>query len=230
MDKSAKQLGRRMLAIYRATEEQTAKAAESVNASCKPGCAACCNHQVLVSLPEAVAMAEPLMENPQVLAQTIQRCHEQLKVQKLDRDAHFRQNIPCVFLTADKHCGIYERRPIACRNHVVVSPPENCAPSDEPKEVTRLNLSKVDNYMLEQSAWVSKQRQIPILIAPIPVALLWAIRLLTEGENAFINALENEQDLGILDIRGWTQHALRVAEKDESKSLWVPPDMKGTES
>lgn len=212
LEKGAKQLGRRMLAVYRATEEQTQKLAESVGATCKPGCAACCNTQVYVSLPEAVAMIEKFVHDPNMVADIVQRCTEQLPHQKLDKTVHFSQGIPCVFLTREKKCGIYNERPVACRNRIVVSPPADCEYSAEPKSIERLNMDKVDTYMMSESARVSHQRQIPILLAPIPVAILWALRLLTEGEAAFTNLLESQEDMGILDIRGWTQHALKMAQ------------------
>lgn len=216
MDKGAKQLGRRMLAVYREIEPRMQQHAAEAGTTCREGCASCCNLQVFVSLPEAVAMIEPLMEDKRAIADLVMRCEQQLQFQKLDRAAHFAQGVPCVFLTGVKTCGIYERRPVSCRNHYVASPPENCAHDPEgAKEIQRLNTEKIDTFMLNESLRVSKQRQIPVLLAPIPVAILWAMRLLAEGEAAFVQALESPEDLGILDIRGWTQHAMRVVHKEE---------------
>lgn len=217
MDKGAKQLGRRMLAVYRETEPRMAKLAEDVKSTCKQGCAACCNIQVYTSLPEAVAIVEPMMHDQRAVADLVQRCEAHLPVQKLDRTEHFAQGVPCMFLTGDKLCGIYDRRPVSCRNHIVVSDPANCAYSPEgSKEVQRLNTERIDAFMLGESLRVSKQRQLPVLLAPLPIALLWALRLLAEGEAAFVRALESPEDLGILDIRGWTQHALRVVNLEDS--------------
>jgi len=226
MDKGARQLGRRMLAVYRELEPRTQQMAKDVGSTCREGCSACCNIQVYVSLPEAVAIVEPFLADQNALADLIRRCHDQLAYQKLDRTEHFAQSVPCVFLTGVRTCGIYDRRPVSCRNHIVVSPPENCAYNPSPAadaEVRRLNTDKLDNFMLGEALRALKQRQIPVLLAPIPVAVLWAIRLLAEGEHAFIKALESPEDLGILDIRGWTSHALKM-EQAESRIVLTGDD------
>lgn len=212
MDKGAKQLGRRMLAIYREIEPRMQQKAQEAGTTCTAGCAACCHVQVYVSLPEAVAIVEPLVHNKEALGDLIQRCYAQLPLQKLDRTEHFAQQVPCVFLTAEKTCGIYERRPVSCRNHIVVSAPENCAyDPNGAKEVLRLNTEKIDAFMLSESMRAMKQRQIPLVLAPLPIALLWAVRILIEGEAAIVKVLESDEDLGILDIRGWTQHAMKLS-------------------
>jgi len=59
-----------------------------------------------------------------------------------DRDVRMRyaaryyaMRIPCPFLE-NESCGIYEDRPLRCREFLVTSPPENCA-SDHPGRITR---------------------------------------------------------------------------------------------
>lgn len=208
MDKGAKQLGRRMLSVYRQLDEPLQKFAADNGATCQKGCAHCCNRQVFISMPEAVAIAEDLLLDPAKAADVVRRCYEMLPRLKLDANAHFKQAIPCVFLTGEKECGVYDSRPMPCRHHFVASPPSDCSPMVDGTTVVRLNTQKVDAFVMQESLRVSKQRQVPVLLAPIPVAVLWAMKLLSEGENEFMKSLSLPEDLGIFDIRGWTQHAL----------------------
>jgi Fe-S-cluster containining protein len=54
--------------------------------------------------------------------------------------AYFSLRLPCPFLE-DGACSIYDDRPLACREHLVTSPPENCsAPHHPPVETVELPL------------------------------------------------------------------------------------------
>lgn len=207
MDKGGRQLGRRMMAVYRQLQEPLEKYAADNNTTCRKGCASCCNLLVYISLPEAVAIAEKVLEDPARTADVLRKCYEQIQKLHLDADKYFRQAVPCMFLDESKACTVYDVRPMPCRHHYVVSPPEDCSPLVDGKTIVRLNTQKADVFVTQESLRVSKQRQIPLLLAPIPVAVMWATKLLTEGEAAFMRALETEEDLGLMDIRGWTQHA-----------------------
>lgn len=213
MDKGAKQLGRRMLAIYREADALPQMGEVRKAASCTKGCTACCNNLIYVSLPEAVAMVETQMGNPSRLAALVKSCYEQLPKLVPDRKAYFAKQVPCVFLAPDGACGIYESRPVPCRNYFVVSPAEDCTWTGTEKQVQVVDVGALDVAMLEESARAVRQRTLPILLAPIPVAVLWAVRLLSEGEDSFRRTLETEPDLGILDIRVWTRHALATVDE-----------------
>lgn len=49
-------------------------------------------------------------------------------MEKVTMEEWFATETPCVFLTEDQKCSIYDVRPSACRHHVVFSPPKRCAP------------------------------------------------------------------------------------------------------
>jgi len=123
--------------------------------SCRMGCAACCRQVVAVSALEArelVKRAErlpeplrtrvkerfaaarrrleveaphliPRMLNPQDFATDAPHAADELL--EFGRE-YLRLRIDCPFLE-DEKCSIYEHRPVACRQYVVVSPPEHCA-------------------------------------------------------------------------------------------------------
>lgn len=217
MDKGARQLGRRMLAIYREMDPVLSAAAEHHKVTCRPGCAACCYLQVPVSLPEAVAIVEPLIKDRQALARLVVRCYELIEKAPMDRVEHFKAQLPCVFLGSDKRCTVYERRPDGCRTHLVVSPPENCAADAADPGVMRLDTVALTEEVMQESLRVLKQRQLPLLLAPMPVAVVWAVRLLVEGEDAFRKTVETAESLGKADMRMWTAHLLMTYTPEQGR-------------
>ena len=120
--------------------------------SCRPGCTACCHHLVVVSPLEAHALAEYLVAHPETaraIATRIPRWREQIAahpelrmgLERLnaaegylpDEEGgaleleYFRAVLPCPFLAPETQlCSVYPVRPFACREHMVVSPPELC--------------------------------------------------------------------------------------------------------
>ena len=116
--------------------------------SCARGCAACCKRQpVPVTPPEAHALARLVDRLPEPRRSAIRaafaRAVEALKAAGLyevyvrrDPDItreealavvrrYMALGLHCPFLVDDA-CGIYEERPIVCRQYLVTSPPENC--------------------------------------------------------------------------------------------------------
>lgn len=52
--------------------------------------------------------------------------------------AWFDQARPCVFLTAEQRCSVYQFRPVACRVHYAWSEPKLCSPPTGSDEITQL--------------------------------------------------------------------------------------------
>jgi Fe-S-cluster containining protein len=128
----------------RAVERQGARV------SCRAGCAACCRHPVPVSESEARALkrlvdAMPQPRRTQVrerFAAAVRRLADNGLLERV-RDTspagrllavaldYLRLGLPCPFLE-DESCSIYPDRPVACREYLVTSPPEECSrPAEE---------------------------------------------------------------------------------------------------
>lgn len=225
LDKQAKQMGRKMLAIYEETAPKLKKlTSEGVPTTCTKGCSHCCSLQIYISLPEAVAIAERMSQTPARLKQMVQKCEEHIGKQQLNQSAHFKQNLPCMFLTNNKECSIYDVRPMPCRHHYAVTPPESCAPNAEQEsEVGRYDTSEVDREVMMTAVKEYRRANLPPLIAPIPVAVLWALRLLESGPVKFLSLLETQENLGLADIRMWTQISLMNNESTK-ESPEQPPE------
>lgn len=115
--------------------------------SCRAGCGACCRQMVPIAESEAFALQQLVQAmTPErrrrvednvafaikqlgegglidLLRRGSSLALEQLAAMDID---YFHRHIPCPFLE-DESCSIYDHRPLACREFLVTSPPENCA-------------------------------------------------------------------------------------------------------
>jgi Fe-S-cluster containining protein len=127
--------------------------------SCKPGCAACCRHLVLVSDIEARVLAGLVAGMPEPRRSRVRErfaaVQQQMAVAGLAEPAdnaaglpverlvklafdYFRQRIDCPFLE-DEQCSVYADRPLACRKVVATSPAEFCVePGDDRVHLLRV--------------------------------------------------------------------------------------------
>ncbi len=129
------------------------KETRGVNASCGPGCGACCRQLVPISLSEAAFLREVLI--PDLPEEHRNRVEERIRKAAVDlaesglaneienlpsctspeaRQAtglrYFIQSIPCPFLE-EESCSIHPMRPLACREYLVTSPASRCARPQE---------------------------------------------------------------------------------------------------
>jgi Fe-S-cluster containining protein len=115
--------------------------------SCRAGCGACCRQMVPLNVFEAEALTEWLQTLPaERQAELAGRFHRALCALRdagmIDRILesewvledgpttqlsidYFRVGVPCPFLE-NESCSIHPIRPLACREYLVVSPPEMC--------------------------------------------------------------------------------------------------------
>jgi Fe-S-cluster containining protein len=97
------------------------------------GCCACCYEPVYCSSDEVKHMLEMLNDRQKmgVAHQMVESIAIVKKSGLFDIDMPpvmewKALNLPCPFLV-DGQCSVYERRPISCRAHMTVGPPEWCA-------------------------------------------------------------------------------------------------------
>ncbi len=115
--------------------------------SCKSGCGACCRQLVPIAEVEARDIRDVIERMPEPrrslvrsrFAQARLRLEQSGLLEQLQRRPewtegegrsiginYFREGIACPFLEAES-CSIYHDRPVACREYLVTSPPEECA-------------------------------------------------------------------------------------------------------
>jgi Fe-S-cluster containining protein len=121
--------------------DESATEAAGSPVTCRKGCGACCRHVVPVSPPEAFLLAEVLEEsrpeNPEWEIGFDENM-ERLKREGLENaslinhaDVYFSLRMPCPFLS-EESCSIRARRPLACREHLVISSPAHCVSYPDP--------------------------------------------------------------------------------------------------
>ncbi|MBM4107435.1 MAG: YkgJ family cysteine cluster protein [Phycisphaerae bacterium] len=128
---------------------------EGRSVSCRAGCGACCRQLVPISRVEARRLLGVIeaMPDPRGAAvrERFRRAAEAIRAAGLSDTLlhprrekieslrelgvdYFRLGVPCPFLE-DESCGIYEERPLICREYLVTSPAERCATLDDVKGV-----------------------------------------------------------------------------------------------
>lgn len=183
MDKQVRRIGRRVLEVYK--EQNVDDIASDERVSCTRGCNHCCKRMIMVSLPEGIAIAERITKDPYYQARLpmfMRMLYKQvqfLEANKLD------DVTSCMFLKEDGDCGIYDFRPSACRYLFVVSDPENCK-RDNKSTVSRVDMTKEEERVWSEGNRLSKQVGVPHpMLAPLPVAILWGMKILQEGVSGF---------------------------------------------
>ena len=187
---------KRMLPVFQTLADTliqlTANAAAEtgVKISCQKGCAACCRKLIPISKIEAVRIAElieslPETKSSEVFARFIAARKKLQDLGLLDAllnsenltgeevislgTEYFKHWITCPFLE-EESCLIYENRPVACREYLVASPPENCFPdSPTTEDVLRLNLpSSVSTALasINENPFEERAKWIPLIVAP----------------------------------------------------------------
>ena len=117
--------------------------------ACRANCSQCCRYLVPLTIPEAVRLTEEVTTMPQwkrrfvnerslLTARGILELTPKYTLEKFTNtrpesgcnledvsDWYSSINLPCPFLLNDL-CMIYEQRPIACREHLVIGSASNC--------------------------------------------------------------------------------------------------------
>jgi Fe-S-cluster containining protein len=125
------------LARHAMALQQSLPQRDEETVSCRKGCGACCRQVVPLTPPEAFHLEELVAQAPSERKRKL-NLRFRLVVRRLKREgmaqvplfhhagAYFRLGIACPFLE-DESCSIHLDRPLVCREHLVVSPAENCS-------------------------------------------------------------------------------------------------------
>jgi Fe-S-cluster containining protein len=169
---------------------EQAVAARGETVSCAKGCGACCRQPVPIAEVEAFQLAELVENLPEPRrAEVKQRFQEGAahfheigwfeRVENCPPDAaekleslvgeYFQQGVACPFLV-DESCSIHQERPLACREYLVTSPPENCAKPE--RNIKGVPLLFQPSTALAVMSNVSKRRS--FIAVPLILALEWA--------------------------------------------------------
>lgn len=180
----AKRAGRVVLEIYGKYDQKVRELARAHDVTCRVGCSHCCKLPASASVPEMVPVVAYLADRadwPKRRAALEPKIRAYLEVafpvdpqDGAARAAFYKQQVPCVFLDDDQTCSIYPVRPSACRYHLAVSPPENCAVDAVDNQVGLVNLRKLEDLVILAGASEMKA----IVGGSIPAAFATAAKML----------------------------------------------------
>jgi Fe-S-cluster containining protein len=149
--------------------------------TCQKGCYGCCYLLVSSSMIEALAIvgycqnvkdANKLLERRLPVIKT-QAALVQIKGMNAAR--WFASMTRCAFLLDDNTCGIYPVRPIACRQLLTVSEPENCYPQYGIKQIQKVDIQELSSAVHTELTSIAKDFGWHEGYAPLPIAMMWAI-------------------------------------------------------
>ncbi len=155
----------------------------------KPGC---CYQSVFVSFYEAFPIARRLRLEGRATSQFIaelRRIGEESEGE--GRVAWFDKNQPCVFLTKKYECSIYDVRPLTCRAHFVISPPENCLPEAVDPEIQQLGSEKMQDSIIRQQMEFVRAMGLPRLefYGTLPRMVAIVLEAMAKPPEEFLNHL-----------------------------------------
>ena len=110
------------------------KETRKVKSSCKKGCSHCCYMEVLLTDYEV---------------DRIKRYIKEKKI-KPNKERKGPGKGKCPFLSMKGECKIYEERPLACRNYLVINDPEDCRITED--GVVRKHFNKATEVLIS-SFW-----------------------------------------------------------------------------
>lgn len=175
--------------------------------ACEPGCAYCCHLKVLVTAPEALALAAHLratLDDAALASVRARVAASDARTHGLDTDARTAQREPCPLLEGGRCVG-YAARPAACRgaNSADVGACEqNFGGEDVPVPVykAQLQIAEAVRIGVANGAMMCGLDGRPLeLVAALRVALedAAALEAWTRGEPVFEPALDAEADAAI---------------------------------
>ena len=181
-----RRVAKRFLGLHEAIDEVMVKAGEKFDLSCTRGCAHCCRQVVTMSVFEAMTILEGLLWDPmrrrwyfEVVYPKIERQAKECMTSKVTVASWFDRRIDCVFLR-DNECQVYDRRPVACRVHAAISPPEVCAPPRD-QLVAKVDIKNWFEATEFEVMKAHRETGITLQLVPLPVALAWATTAIEKG-------------------------------------------------
>lgn len=153
--------------------------------SCKKGCAHCCYLFALITIADAINIADEILTSwthwkPVAYKMKIAA----LQMSKPGMDAHdwFALQRPCVFLSENDICNIYSVRPAECRFYYVISPAIKCSIAYPGEKVARYDFLEAEKHIWKLSIEIQREHPeiigppMPLVAAPLPLMVLHAMK------------------------------------------------------
>lgn len=166
--------------------------------TCRPGCAWCCHHPVLISVLEGISIYRWLKKkgkwNDRLKAKLKEVSDQQYGA---SLETWLLAMIPCALLDEKNMCSAYEARPLICRSYYATSDPYYCHPHRLGDQVTQIvdRTDAVGPFHAAQEKLLQSHK-LQLLAVPIGTAILLAERVCT-----------GELDLESIDVEVFKEYA-----------------------
>jgi len=168
----------------------------SCDSCTRPGC---CYQKVMISFHEALPIVRYLKEQNRDTPELRAKLREFGDAMEGSAPDDWMEGArPCVFL-GDNRCSIYEKRPIHCRVHLVVSDPERCQPEANGSKIEHVNVNMLLEQMVPRSRQIHKalglkENNKRIMMGVLPRVLLIALEALDLGsQQAFADHIRAQK-------------------------------------
>jgi Fe-S-cluster containining protein len=147
---------------------------------------ACCTQSLFVHFYEILPLARHLRVSGLDTPDLRDRLFEaSVKMEGTPRPEYLDSRTPCVFLSDEKTCTVYQFRPSRCRTYFVFSDPTLCQPPSG-NVVKFANYTMVDRMIIALGKKAHqylrlKETQARILMASFPRAVLIALEAMDDG-------------------------------------------------
>lgn len=179
----ARRIARDTRRVFEQIDGGTKRAARKLGATCKKGCAHCCYLLALISLQDALVVAERVLgfEEWEPWLPRLRESAQRADYDGMSTENYFDKQIRCAFLKEDNTCAVYSARPAPCRLHLVVSDPSHCAPDSPDGVIRSVDFREVEMQFFNNT--VATESGVP-LMGSIPLMTLVAMALLTQEDPA----------------------------------------------
>ena len=165
-----------ILKLYSELDPIAEAAAKQEGVSCSKGCNHCCYMQTMVTLTEAIPMAQAIFNTDKWMTavRRLERSAKKAKDASISRADWFLLKRPCPLLDKERGvCSVYSTRPSACRYYYAANDPEECSYSNIDGGVLLLDLTK-----LEAQVWkFTSEAEGVTVAAPLPITMLYAMKV-----------------------------------------------------
>lgn len=176
-----------ILTSYRTVDAGLAPLLKKYPVTCSKGCTGCCYLLAMVAFSDGVLIAEHLLSGEMgPLDPWLERLTKQawatmgLDARGVTTLDYVRKKVPCAFLDPETRlCQVYDRRPVTCRAHYVITDPKLCSPDNETEKIASLDTFPIE-IQLHNSIPMNRSKNGLPFTAPIPIMVLLALQVIAK--------------------------------------------------
>lgn len=146
--------------------------------TCKPGCAACCHHPLLITILEAFPIYGALVESGRWTPSLKDKLTKAAELTSgLSFQVWLLSKLPCPLLDTNNRCMVYAERPFICRATIATGDAYYCDAQRLGPETTIVERKEAVQGFHEREQTILKKHGLLHLTMPVGRAILMAERV-----------------------------------------------------